>query len=109
MTNKEKMGQFYERMAAKHQKYKERLLERLPNVILDNTCKFTIRKAIVVGMEAPKLTDEHIAALLCSHTPMTDVYRAWSKTETMHIDDVRDMIEDRANKIFILCAKGRCV
>ena len=99
MTNKEMMRQLYERMAAEQQKYKAWLLEQPPNVILDNTCKFTVREDIVMELEVLELTDAQAAALLRSRTPLADVYKAWQQTETNHMNDVRDVIEARANAI----------
>ena len=99
MTNKEMMRQLYERMTAEQQKYKEWLLEQPPNVILDNACKFTAREDIVMELEVLELTDAQAAALLRSRTPLADVYRAWERAETHHMDDVRDVIEARANAI----------
>lgn len=69
MANKEMMRQLYERMVAEQQKYKAWLLEQPPNVILDNTCKFTVREDIVMELEVLELTDAQAAALLRSRTP----------------------------------------
>ena len=99
MTNEEMMRQLYERMAAEQQKYKAWLLEQPPNVILDNACKFTVREDIVMAMEELELTDAQAAALLRSRTPLADVYRAWERVETRRMDDVRDVIEARANAV----------
>ena len=99
MTNKEMMRQLYERMVAEQQKYKAWLLEQPPNVILDNACKFTVREDIVMELEVLELTDAQAAALLRSRTPLADIYRAWERTETHHMDDVRDVIEARANAV----------
>ena len=85
MTNEEMMSRLYERMAAEQQKYKEWLLGQPPNVILE--------------MEVLELTDAQTAALLRSRTPLADVYRAWERTETHHMDDVRDVIEARADTV----------
>ena len=73
------MRQLYERMVAEQQKYKAWLLEQPPNVILDNTCKFTVREDIVMELEVLELTDAQAAALLRSRTPLADVYRAWER------------------------------
>ena len=88
MTNEEMMRQLYERMAAEQQKYKAWLLEQPPNVILDNACKFTVREDIVMEMEVLELTDAQAAALLRSRTPLADVYRAWERAETHHMDEL---------------------
>lgn len=97
MTNEEMMSRLYERMAAEQQKYKEWLLEQPPSVILDNACQFTVREDIVMEMEVLELTDAQAAALLRSRTPLADVYQAWQQAETNHMNDVRDVIEARAD------------
>ena len=99
MTNEEIMRQLYKRMAAEQQKYKAWLLEQPPNVILDNACTFTVREDIVMEMEVLELTDAQAAALLRSRTPLADIYHAWERTETHHMDDGRDVIEARANAV----------
>lgn len=99
MANKEMMRQLYERMVAEQQKYKAWLLEQPPNVILDNACKFTVREDIVMELEVLELTDAQAAALLRSRTPLADVYKAWQQTETNHMNDVRDVIEARADTV----------
>ena len=34
-----------------------------------------------------------------SRTPLADVYKAWQQAETNHMDDVRDVIEARADTV----------
>ena len=99
MTNEKMMRQLYDRMAAEQQAYKEWLLAQPPNVILDNACKFTVRENIVMEMEVLELTDVQATALLRSRTPLADVYRAWERVETHHMDDVRDVIETCADSV----------
>ena len=99
MTNAEMMSQVYERMTAEQRKYKEWLLEQPPSVILDNAHKFSVREDIVMEMDVLELTDAQAAALLRSRTPLSDVYRAWERAETHHMDDVRNVIEARADTV----------
>ena len=99
MTNEEMMSRLYEQMATEQQKYKEWLLGQPPAVILDNACQFTVREDIVMEMEELELTDAQAATLLRSRTPLADVYKAWQQTETNHMNDVRDVIEARANAV----------
>jgi hypothetical protein len=35
--------------------------------------------------------------LLKSSTPLAGVYKEWQKTDTHHMDDVRDVLENRAD------------
>lgn len=99
MTNEEMMNRIYEQMAAEQQKYKEWLLGQPPEDILGHAYEYSIREDIVMEMEELELTDAQARALLKSKTPLADVYREWQKTETHHMDNVRDVIEARANAV----------
>ena len=57
-------------------------------------------------MSALELTDAQANALLKSKTPLADIYKEWNKTETHHMEDVRDVIEARANAV-IRAEKGK--
>ena len=59
----------------------------------------TVREDIVVMMEELELTGTQTRAPLKSETPLADVYKEWNKTETHHMDDVRDVIEARADSV----------
>lgn len=99
MTTEEKCSLLYQRMAAEQEQLREWLLTQPPGIILDHACGYTIREDIVVEMEELELTDAQAGALLKSKSPLTDVYRLWNKTETHHMDDVRDVIEARADAV----------
>ena len=45
--------------------------------------------------------------MLKSKTPLADIYKEWNKTETHHMDDVRDVIEARADAV-IRTEKEKC-
>ena len=53
----------------------------------------------MMEMEELELTDAQTKALLKSKTPLADVCKAWNKTETHHMDDVRDVIEIHADDV----------
>ena len=50
-------------------------------------------------MSALELTDAQANALLKFKTPLANIYKEWNKTETHHMEDVRDVIEARANAV----------
>ena len=50
-------------------------------------------------MEELDLTNVQAKALLKSKTPLADVHKEWNKTEIHHMDDVRDVIEARADAV----------
>ena len=50
-------------------------------------------------MSALELPEAQARALLRSKTPLADVYKEWNKTETHHMEDLRDVIEARADTV----------
>ena len=92
----------YEKMDAEQKEYRAWLTAQPPDEILNHANEFVVREDILVEMEALDLPADQAAALLASPTPLADVYRAWGKVETHHMEDIRDVIEncaeDRAGK-----------
>ena len=50
-------------------------------------------------MSALEIPEAQAKALLKSKTPLADVYKEWNKTETHHMEDLRDVIETRADAV----------
>ena len=99
MANPELLTKLYQRMSAEQEQYRNWLLGQPPGVILDHAAEYTIREDIVMEMEELELTDAQTKALLKSKTPLADVYKEWNKTETHHMEDLRDVIEARADAV----------
>ena len=99
MANPDLLTKLYQRMNAEQEQYRNWLLGQPPGVILDHAAEYTIREDIVMEMEELELTDAQTKALLKSKTPLADVCKAWNKTETHHMDDVRDVIEIHADDV----------
>ena len=100
MANTEELlNKLYQRMSAEQEQYRNRLLGLPPDEILNHAAEYTVREDIVYLMEVVELTDAQTKALLKSKTPLADVYKAWEKTETNHMDDVRSVVEARANDV----------
>lgn len=99
MTGEELRTKLYQRMTAAQAKYRAWLLTQPPNVILDHACAYTVREDIVMEMSALELPEAQVRALLKSKTPLADIYNEWNKTETHHMEDLRDVIEARAEAV----------
>jgi len=99
MTGEELRDELYQRIVNAQAKYRGWLLTQPPNVIIDNACAYTIREDIVMEMSALKLPEAQVRALLKSHNPLADIYKEWNKTETHHMEDLRDVIEARADAV----------
>lgn len=84
----------YEKMEAEQKAYRAWLTAQPPDEILNHANEFVVREDILVEMEALDLPASQAAALLASPTPLADVYQEWSKVETHHMEDIRDVIEN---------------
>ena len=99
MANPNQLTKLYQRMSAEQEQYRNCLLGQPPGVILDHAAEYTVREDIVMEMSVLKLPDAYAKALLESRTPLADVYKEWNKTETHRMEDLRDVIEARANAV----------
>ena len=96
MANPDLLNKLYQRMSAEQEQYRKWLLGQPPGDILNHAAEYTVREDIVMEMSALELPEAQARALLKSKTPLADVYKEWNKTETHHMEDLRDVIEARA-------------
>lgn len=99
MNREELNTALYEKMAAEQNTFRDWLKSQGAEVVLDHAYEYSVREDIVIEMEELGLTETQAKALLKSSSPLADVYKAWQKTETNHMDDVRDVIENRADDV----------
>ena len=99
MPGEELQTKLYKRMTAEQEQYRNWLLGQPPADILNHAAEYTVREDIVMEMSALELPEAHTRALLRSKTPLADVYKEWNKTETHHMEDLRDVIEARADAV----------
>ncbi len=99
MANPNLLNKLYQRMSAEQEQYRKWLLGQPPGDILNHAAEYTVREDIVMEMSALELPEAQAKALLKSKTPLADVYKEWNKTETHHMEDLRDVIEARADAV----------
>ena len=99
MTGEELCTKLYQRMTAEQEQYRRWLLGQPPGDILNRAAEYTVREDIVMEMSALELPEAQARALLRSNTPLADVYKEWNKVETHHMEDLRDVIEARADRV----------
>ena len=99
MANTEMSDLLYQRMADEQKVFQEWLLGQPPDDILNHAAEYTVREDILMEMSALELPEAQTRALLKSKTPLADVYKEWNKTETHHMEDLRDVIEARADAV----------
>ena len=99
MTNEELNTALYKKMLAEKEKYREWLLNQPPEEILRHCYDYAIHEDIVFALEYQDLSDKQCRALLKSPHPLDDVFHAFEKRETSHMDDIFDTITSCANAV----------
>lgn len=99
MTNEELNTRLYEKMFEEQEKYRGWLLSQPPEEILNHTYEYTVREDVLAAVECDKLSDKQCLALLKSPCPLGDVFKDFEKRETGYMDNIRDTIKSRANKV----------
>ena len=92
-------ARLYEKMKAEQDKYRDWLLHQEPSEILNHTYEYTVREDILMTLEVNDLSDKQCRALLKSPSPLGDVFKDFEKRETGYMNEVRDTLECRANKV----------
>lgn len=99
MNSNEKNTALYEKMAAEQDTFRDWLKSQSPEEVLNHAYEYTVREDIVMEMEELELPEAQARALLKSRTPLADIYKEWNKVETHHMEDLRDVIEARADAV----------
>ncbi len=68
--------------------YRQHLLSLPPEEILNSAYAYTTREDILLSLEYNDLTDKQCQALLKSPCPLSDVFRAWEKYESSHMEEL---------------------
>jgi homoserine kinase len=99
MNEKNDTAALYSKMKAEQDAYRDWLLTQEPSEILNHCYRYTVREDIVMAMEEAELSPKQARALLKSPYPLSDVYKAFEKVETGHMEQIQDCIESHADDV----------
>ncbi len=99
MTNEQLNTALYNRIFDEQDKWKQWLLSQNPEEILFHAYEYTCREDIILALEYTDLSDERCIALLKSPCPLADIFTEFERTETDHMEDIRQSIESRADHV----------
>lgn len=92
-------SELYNRMFEEQEHYRNWLLSLPPEEILFHAFSYSVREDILMTQEENNFSMEKCKALLESPTPLADMKRAYDKTETNYMDDIRSIMENHANDV----------
>lgn len=92
-------SELYNRMFEEQEHYRNWLLSLPPEEILFHAFSYSVREDILMTQEENNFSIEKCKALLESPTPLADMKRAYYKTETNYMDDIRNVMENYADDI----------
>lgn len=92
-------SELYNRMFEEQEHYRNWLLSLPPEEILFHAFSYSVREYILMTQEENNFSIEKCKALLESPTPLADMKRAYDKTETNYMDDIRSIMENHANDV----------
>lgn len=92
-------SELYNSMFEEQEHYRNWLLSLPPEEILFHAFSYSVREDILMTQEENNFSIEKCKALLESPTPLADMKRAYDKTETNYMDDIRSIMENHANDV----------
>lgn len=90
-------SELYNRMFEEQEHYRNWFLSLPPEEILFHAFSYSVREDILMTQEENNFSIEKCKALLESPTPLADMKRAYDKTETNYMDDIRNVMENYAD------------
>ena len=99
ITNQELNTRLYQKMFDEQEHYRQHLLTLPPAEILYHAYEYTTREDLLLSLECNNLTDKQCQALLKSPCPLSDVFRAWEKYESSHMEELWSVVDNRANTV----------
>lgn len=106
MTIEKIYSQLYERMLAEQEKYHEWLLTQSPEEVLNHCYEYAMREDILMVFENSEIDEKHAEVLFEKNVTLADIYDDFIDLETDHMQNIRDTIGDRADKIIREAEKG---
>ena len=102
MTNEKLNTALYEKMYAEQQKFVNELKNSTPELVIECAYELVIREDILLSLEENDLDEKQCKALLREKKPLDKLFLAWEKHEGDHMNEIRDCIENKANKLIKL-------
>ena len=99
MNNAQLLSALQAKMASEQEKFQDWLLTQSPEEILNHTFEYSTREDIVLLMDDIRLSNDDLKILLSSPTPLADVYKILSNTDTGLLDTIQACMEVRAGRM----------
>ena len=74
--------------------------------VLNHCYEYAMREDILMVFESSEIDEKHARVLLEKGVTLADIYDDFIDLETDHMQDIRDTIGDRADKIIREAEKG---
>ena len=106
MTAEEIYSKLYEKMLLEQERYRDWLSAQSPEELLNHCYEYAMREDILMVFESSEIDEKHARVILEKGVTLADIYDDFIDLETDHMQDIRDTIGDRADKIIREAEKG---
>lgn len=101
MTLEELNTALYEKVYAAQEAFIRELQNSSPGHVIELAYELVIREDILLSLEENDLTAAQCKALLKEKKPLDKLFLAWEKSESRHMEEIRDCIETVADKLIL--------
>lgn len=107
MTLEELNTALYEKIHAEQEAFIRELQNSSPGHVIEMAYELVIREDILLSLEENDLTAAQCKALLREKKPLDKLFQAWENSESRHMEDLRDCIENLADKLIAQHRRSR--
>ncbi len=101
MTLEELDTALYKKAHAEQESFIRELQNSSPGHVIEMAYELVIREDILLSLEENDLTATQYKALLREKKPLDKLFQAWENSESRHMEDIRDCIENLADKLIV--------
>lgn len=99
MTSEELNIQLYNKLNTELQEYIASLKSSTPELVIEQAYELVIKEDIVMSLENEDIEPKRCRALLKEKHPLQKLYDAWEKSESNHMNEIRDVIAYHADDV----------
>lgn len=99
MTSEELNIQLYNKLNTELQEYIASLKSSTPELVIEQAYELVIKEDIVMSLENEDIEPKRCRALLKEKKPLDKLYNAWENTDSVHMDEIRDIVSSYADDL----------
>lgn len=99
MNNEQLNSSLYNKLNSELQSFIHKLQNSTPEAVIEQAYELVIKEDIVMSFECEGIDSAKCRALLREKKPLQKLFEKWEKSESRHMQEIRDVIDTYASEL----------